>query len=222
MDGTSEFHELIRRFARPGAAILEIGAGPTNPTSAFLASLGVLHGLDVSDEVRDNEHLASTTVYLGGPFPLPTAMFDLCVSNYVLEHVEVPERHFAEVARVLKPGAFFVARTPNRLHYVAGAASLLPHRVHVLVANRLRGLPADAHDPWPTYYRANTPARVRSLAAGAGLQTVEMRLIEKEPSYGRAHPVLFFPMMAYERIVNRWEALSRFRANILLVLRKAG
>ncbi len=45
-------------------------------------------------------------------------------------------------------------------------------------------------------------------------------MIEPEPAYGRAHALLFYPMMAYERIVNLSPALSDFRCNILLAARK--
>jgi hypothetical protein len=47
-----------------------------------------------------------------------------------------------------------------------------------------------------------------------------LRLIEKEPSYGMASPLFFYPMMAYERTVNATERLAGLRANFLVVLRK--
>jgi hypothetical protein len=45
-------------------------------------------------------------------------------------------------------------------------------------------------------------------------------MIEAEPSYGAAHPLLFYPMMAYERVVNSSDLFSVFRVNILGTLRK--
>jgi SAM-dependent methyltransferase len=149
LDGTTEFHELCRRLAPSGSPkILEVGSGPSNPTSHFLASLGELHGLDVSEEVKTNEALKSAHVVEGDAFPFESGFFDLCVSNYVLEHVPDPVAHLREVARVLKPGGAFAFRTPNRLHYVSLVASLTPHWFHELVANRLRNLPEGAHDPY--------------------------------------------------------------------------
>ena len=132
-------------------------AGPTNPTSSFLASLGNLTGLDVSEEVKQNCYLQDARVYDGGAFPFPSQSFDLCVSNFVLERVSVhPVTHFREVARVLKPAGKYCFRTPNLWHYIPLAASLTSHSVHLKLANRLRGLDDSAHDPWPTVYRANT------------------------------------------------------------------
>jgi SAM-dependent methyltransferase len=220
--GTELFHQLCRSRLVTGGRILEIGAGPANPTTAFLASLGPVSGLDVSAEVLANPNLADARVYDGIKMPLPGEAFDLCVSNYVLEHVADPASHFQEVFRVLKPAAAYCFRTPNRWHYVTMAASLVPHSIHLRLANKLRALDAGAHDPWPTVYRANTRRTLRRLARRSGLLPEELRMIEAEPSYGAAHPLLFYPMMAYERVVNSSDLFSLFRVNILATFRKPG
>lgn len=52
------------------------------------------------------------------------------------------------------------------------------------------------------------------------LDVAVLRTIEKAPSYGMASRLLFYPMMAYERLVNSSELFAGWRANILAVLRK--
>jgi hypothetical protein len=106
------------------------------------------------------------------------------------------------------------------LHYVAGASALLPHAAHVMLAKRFRNQTAEDHDPWVTHYRANTAPRLRRLAAAAGLTVAQLDLVEKQPSYGRASPLLFYPMMLYERLVNSSELLSAFRSSITAVFAK--
>lgn len=219
VDGTTQFHEVCRAHIAPRSSILEIGAGPSNRTSQFLASLGDLVGADVSDEVRSNDALRSAHVF-ERELPFEDQAFDVCVSNFVLEHVADPAYHFAEVGRVLKPGGVYLFRTPNLLHYVAFTAWLLPHSAHVLLANRLRSLPEASHEPWPTVYRANTLGRIKTLARMAGMRVKHAEMIEKEPSYGALNALLFYPMMAYERLVNYWNGLSPFRANIIAVIQK--
>jgi SAM-dependent methyltransferase len=203
-----------------GGRILEIGAGPANATSRFLATLGRLEGLDVSAEVRDNDALEHAHLYDGGTFPLPNDSFEWCVSNYVLEHVTNPDWHFSEIRRVLKRGGRYIFRTPNLYHYVTLASRLLPHAAHKAIANRLRALEADAHEPWRTVYKANTRRALTRLASKSGLTLESIALIEPDPSYGRASAYLFYPMMGYERLVNATQLLSPFRANILGVMRK--
>lgn len=220
VDGDREFHGLVVAALGGGSRILEIGAGPSNPSSEFFASLGELTGLDLDPEVRSNRSLAHAEVFDGTRFPFADETFDLCASNYVLEHVPDPATHFAEVRRVLKPGGAYVFRTPNRFHYVTAVAAMTPHWFHELVANRLRNLPADAHDPYPTVYAANSSGAIARLAARAGLIIEGLHHVEKEPSYGMASPLLFYPFMAYERLVNSSEAWRFLRANIFGVLRR--
>jgi len=218
--GTAIFHQLCQSHFGNGRCILELGAGAKNSTTAFLAGLGSVTGLDVSGEVQTNPDLEGARIYNGITMPFADRSFRMCVSNYVLEHVGDPAVHFSEIFRVLEPGGSYCFRTPNRWHYITIASHALPHAVHLHVANRLRGLDASAHDPWPTVYRANTRRRLRALAEGAGFEIDELRVIEAEPSYGAAHPLLFYPMMAYERMVNSSNFFSSFRVNILGTFRK--
>jgi SAM-dependent methyltransferase len=220
INGTARFFDLVTSHAPERPSILEIGAGPTNPASSFLASLGDLTGLDVSAEVKENCDLQSAHVYDGGIFPFASHSFDLCVSNFVLEHVADPATHFREVARVLKPGGKYCFRTPNLWHYIPLAARLTPHSLHLKLANRLRGLDESAHDPWPTVYRANSLPTLKRLRSAAGLAAVECNLVESEPSYGRSSAFLFFPMMMYERLVNSMDLLWKFRINFQAVFQK--
>jgi hypothetical protein len=138
----------------------------------------------------------------------------------VLEPVEHPTAHFAEVRRVLRPGAPYIFRTPNRYHYVSLVSSLTPHSFHVRVANRLRNLDGDSHDPYPTYYRLNSRRAVRSYARKAGMDVEVLRMIEKEPSYGNSSRLLFLAFTGYERIVNSTSLFAGLRCNILAVLRR--
>lgn len=220
IDGTAEFHSMCRQAIAQGARILEIGAGPSNPSSRFLAGLGDVVGVDVDAEVKRNDALREAYVISGDQYPVEENAFDAAVSNYVLEHVSEPREHLREVFRVLKPGGVYLFRTPNRYHYVALVSSLTPHWVHVALANRLRGLDPDSHEPYPTVYRLNTRADILRHAQAAGFSVEELRMVEKEPSYGMISRLLFFPFMAYERLVNASDFFGDLRANIFGVLRK--
>jgi SAM-dependent methyltransferase len=220
VDGTTEFHEICARAIRPQGAILEIGAGPDNPTSRFLATLGPLSGIDVDPEVRDNPSIVDARVIDSDRYAFESDSFDACVSNYVLEHIEDPVAHLREVARVLRPGGVYAFRTPNRFHYVALVARYTPHVVHRLLANRLRNLSEDEHDPYPTWYRLNSRREIRRAAESAGLRVRELRMVEKEPSYGMAARLLFLAFMAYERVVNASALFAPLRVNIFGVLEK--
>ncbi|HXB62977.1 MAG TPA: class I SAM-dependent methyltransferase [Acidobacteriaceae bacterium] len=218
--GTRPFFRLCRERIPAGSEILEIGSGPTNPCSQMLSEIGTVTGLDIDKDVQNNQWLAKACVYGGREIPFADASFDACVSNFVLEHVEHPVEHFKEVARVLRPGGVYCLRTPNLFHYVSMGAHIMPHSVHLMLANRLRSLADDAHDPYPTWFRSNTRRRLRQLCRESGLAEPAITMLEPEPSYGRAHPLLFYPMMVYERVVNLSGALAGLRITILLAAHK--
>src|SRR5260370_2709695 len=96
-DGTSEFHALCREHIPPEARILEVGAGPANPTSAFLPSIREVYGVDVSTEVRRNVHLAPSPLIEDGRYPFPDASFATVVSNYPADHVAAATSHLAHI-----------------------------------------------------------------------------------------------------------------------------
>jgi SAM-dependent methyltransferase len=218
LDGTTEFWRLCEREIAPGSRVLEIGAGPSNRTSRFLASIGCLDCVDEDPVVLSNDALGHKLILERGRIPMPNGSYDACVSNYVLEHLRNPREHLCEVRRVLKPGGAYIFRTPNRWHYVALVAQGTPHWVHQIMANRLRGLSPEEHDPYPTYYRFNSRKAITSASKEVGLTVRDLYFIEKEPSYGKSSPILFLTFMAYERIVNSMDGLAALRCNILGVL----
>jgi hypothetical protein len=97
------------------------------------------------------------------------------------------------------------------------SAALMPHGFH-LKFNQSRGV--DAHDIFPTVYRANTARRLRSLYEGAGLQVEQLYQFETEPEYLAFSTPTYAAGVGFERLVNRFEALKHLRVNLLAVGRK--
>jgi SAM-dependent methyltransferase len=221
-DGTTQFHELIKNHLPAETEILELGPGPQNRTSDFLAgNYAALDGLDVDPDAQRNPALRQLYLYTNDePWPVGAARYDAVVANYVFEHLPSPLSTAAEAYRVLRPGGLFIFRTPNLLHYVSMVSWLSPHWFHTTVANRLRRLPPGAHDPYPTLYRMNRTRTIMNIMRRVGFEKVEMFTIEKEPSYGMSSRCLFLLFMAYERCVNRTPLGAPFRANILGVFAK--
>jgi len=203
------------------AEVLELGPGPGNRTCEFLATrVKSLHGLDIDQEALSNPFLSSCFIYDGGKFPLSSQQYDAVIADYVLEHLESPKEIFKEVSRVLKPGGFFIFRTPNLWHYVSIIARLTPHSFHIQVANKARGRKESAHDPYPTYFRANSKRQLKLLLESSNMTLNDCRMVEKEPSYLQFSRVAFLLGVAYERIVNFFPFLSGIRANIFAVVKK--
>lgn len=222
-NGSEEFHELLREYICPNqATVLEVGAGPTNMSSNFVGDVSLsLDGIDIDARVTENKALRRAYLYDGLKFPLsmPDAEYDVVFCDYVLEHVEFPELVFTEIRRVLKPGGYFIFRTPNLAHYVSLIARSTPHSFHLLVAHRSRGRSVEELEPYPTFFRCNTRGAVKKVASKASFAVVNIDFVEKEPSYLQFNAIAFLFGVFYERLVNSIRFLKIFRANIFCVLR---
>jgi ubiquinone/menaquinone biosynthesis C-methylase UbiE len=209
--GTLPFFDLCHNTIPAGSRLLEIGAGPGNEASREFAKIGPVTGVDVSDEIFGNTSLLHAAVFDGVHLPFPDRSFDAVVSNWVMEHVQKPLPLLKEVRRVLCPGGVYCFRTINLFHYMPLGSRLIPRRHHVGTSKSLRQLGAEDHDPWPTYYRANTRGKLRRLFRDAGFTGIEFQMVECEPCYAAGRRLLFYPMMAYERLVNSSKLLEGFR-----------
>ena len=211
----SFYDSILATVEHSPSNILNVGAGPTPGAERRLRErVNHLVGVDIDPAVLDNQDLDEAYVTDGIHLPFADQQFDGAYSDWVLEHVEYPAPFLREIYRVLKPGAHFVFRTPNRRHYVSLVAAYTPQWLHELVGNRVRGYSSEAHDPWPTHYRMNDRKAIHRELLAAGFNVCEIKMIEPYPGYRLFHPVAFILGVTYERTVNRSAALAGLRHTI--------
>jgi SAM-dependent methyltransferase len=99
-----------------------------------------------------------------GVWPLDDASVDLAVSDFVLEHVTDPVAFVSQLARVLRPGGVFIARTINRNSPLALAARTVPNHSHARVLEHLQP-GREERDVFHTAYRMNTRRDLQALFA---------------------------------------------------------
>jgi SAM-dependent methyltransferase len=166
-------------------------------------------GVDQDPAVHANPFCNETLVCDISRLPFADASFDLIHCRWVIEHIEEPLRTFSEFARILKPGGKLLALTPNIFHYATIAAKLTPHRFHCWWRQ-------GPHEPFVTYYRANSPGKIRRLCSKVGLRVERVELLEGPPLYLTRFWLAFFGGVLYERTVNSMAMLSWMRQCILL------
>jgi SAM-dependent methyltransferase len=212
----------VRRHLRQDVRVLEIGGGPVEWTTGMLRERATeIVGIDIDPLVRRNRMLDEAIVYDGSVFPIADGRFDLAVSRWVNEHLPDPDLHFREVARVLAPGGLYVFRTVNLFHYKTIGAKLVLPQVQVPLVRWLTHMDPHEHDPYPTYYRANTRRRIRILSRQSGLTPVSIDMSESYPWYGMAFKALFLVFMGYERLVNSSDRFEGLRHTMDCVLQKS-
>jgi SAM-dependent methyltransferase len=213
------FAERIRAVMKRDDNVLDLGAGAGIIAAMnFRGEARRIYGIDLDPRVTDNPFLDEGQLCDANSIPYPDNSFDLIFSDNVFEHLDRPELVLKEAVRVLKPGGRLLFKTPNRRHYVPLIARMTPHRFHQFV-NRLRG--RDEVDTFPTFYRANTLQDVQSLARLTGFLVRQVELIESRPEYLRITALSYLFGIAYERLVNRFSGLARFRILLIADLQKS-
>lgn len=207
-DTTTAFYLRINALLRPEDTVLDLGAGrggqlegdPTYRKSLakIRGKVAQLHGCDVDDAVLENPFLDQAAVFdATGPLPYGDGMFDLVYSDWVIEHLENPRRFVTELERVLKPGGWFCARTPNKWGYIALGARLVPQRFEGRVLGAVQP-GRQQRDVFPKHYRMNTRGDLaRAFTADRWLDA--SFAMNATPAYHGGHGILFTAIELFQK-----------------------
>jgi len=192
---------LLDEALTRGAVALDAGCGRTTRLRNFRDRISRLVGVDVDEAAgRENPYLDEFAFAdLSHPLPFDDATFDLVYANFVVEHLEDPDRTFTEWRRVLKPSGRLVLLTTNRASPLMLAADRTPERVRLLI--KRRGAGAVERDVFATRYRANTPARLAEVARDAGFEPVSVNYVGTLHRYGAKLPPLAWALGGAERLL---------------------
>jgi SAM-dependent methyltransferase len=168
--GAQHYCRFLRHegVAAPGMTVFVAGCGLGHEAAYIAEELGAeVTGLDLevpADPPAGVTFLAGSVQEL----PFDEAQFDSVFFHHVIEHVPDPVGAVAELARVLKPGAWLYVGTPNRHRMIGYLGSFTASRGDIVRWNL-------------TDYRARLAGRFRNeLGAHAGYSRGELReLLER-------------------------------------------
>jgi len=199
IDGTIAFYQRVNALLREDFVVLDVGCGRGScqddpvPCRRHLRILRGkcrrVIGIDVDPVARTNPFIDEFRPIAEGPWPVGDQSIDLCVCDSVLEHIADPPAFLAQCARVIKPGGLLCLRTPNRLGYVALAASLIPAGLHAKVLRKAQPT-RQQEDVFPTHYRCNTVGKLKRTLRQCGFDACVYGY-DAEPMY------LSFSRLAY-------------------------
>lgn len=219
VDGVIEFFTRVNALITPESTVLDFGAGRglgAEDPVPYRRHLRMLRGrvrevigVDVDPVVLGNPGVDRACVIRpGDPLPLPDASVDLVVSENTFEHLAEPLEVAAEFERVLKPGGWLCARTPNRWGYIGLAANLVPNRWHVAVLRYAQ--PArQSRDVFPTHYRLNSFAQLRRAFPPDRFQHASYSY-NPEPAYFGSSLLGWRVMQAISRLLPEQHGASLF------------
>lgn len=170
VDGTIAFYTRVNSLLRSTFRVLDVGCGRAayaEDCVTLRRNLRVLRGkcnqvmgIDVDPQASANPFLDEFRLIDGERWPVDDHSVEMCICDYVLEHVANPAHFFSEFRRVLKPGGYLCIRAPNLLSYFGVISSLVPDRLQSAVARSVQTHREDG-DVFPTLYRCNTVWKIR-------------------------------------------------------------
>lgn len=193
-----ELEALARRQIRPGVRVLDVGCGRGGVLELLWRDAALAVGLDPDwRSLAEQRTGMALSAGVAEALPFAAGAFDVVVAVWVFEHLPDPAAALRAAWRVLRPGGRLLFLTPNVRHPVvwANRASQLWPAVQRRLVPALYGR-AEA-DTFRVHYRANTPARLTSLAAAAGF-TVELLRAIPDPTYLAFNDLLFRASLALE------------------------
>jgi ubiquinone/menaquinone biosynthesis C-methylase UbiE len=206
------YQEVLEEKVSDDAVWLDVGCGHhllppwrLNDEIAFVNRKRFVVGIDLDLEgLRKHKTIRSRVLGTADELPFRSETFDIVSANMVVEHLDDPDRQFAEVLRVLKPGGIFIFHTVNSNSYFARLRRLVPERMVKPLAKLLDE--RDSVDVFPVQYKANTPGQISEIARNVGFELTRFRFITSDAVFAR-----FFLFAPFELLLIRILMLSRFR-----------
>jgi len=210
--------EKILQYMNGSAHVLDLGAGAGIVAQMnFKGAVKKVSGIDPDKRVMRNPFLDNAVIGYGESMPqFENGSIDVVISDNVLEHIGNPGDLFKEIHRVLKPGGYFISKSPNKYYYVAAISKFTPYFIHKII-NKKRGRKYE--DTFPTHYKLNTKKAQLKHALNAGFKVVEFFSVEGRPEYLRHFGPVYLLGVAYERLVNKLN-LNFLKAVNISVFRK--
>ena len=228
VNGDIAFYSLVRAIClkfEKKPRLLDFGAGRAtwfeNPASDYTRFLRHLNAetayvvaADVDPVVKTNRASSEQVVLEpNASLSFPDRSFDIIVADWTFEHLEQPDEIAKEFDRILRPGGWICARTPNRFGYVALISSILPNETHtyllkIIQPSRIK------EDIFPTFYRMNTIKKIKKVFKECDVIGIKRNFL---PAYHFNSKLVF----AFGLCVH-WLMPNFFAHNIMVFMKKRG
>ena len=206
------FYIRVNALIEPHMTVVDLGAGRglwADIATGYRRSLCVLRGkcrhvigVDPDPAVMENKTVDEALIASpDGSLPLTDNSAEMIVAYAVLEHVSNPEVFAREVRRVLRPGGWLCAWTPNKWGYIGLGARLVPNALHAGLLPIIS--PGDQrweNDVFPTYYRLNTISQIRRFFGHDYFDNFSF-LMNGLPTYNFNSHILARLLLLYGRLV---------------------
>jgi ubiquinone/menaquinone biosynthesis C-methylase UbiE len=195
------YEDLLLPYVKKDNVILDAGCGKKGIMNKYSGKFKRAVGIDLSPEaIKINKCLDEFVVGNLENLPFPDGSFDIIISQWVVEHMENPEKCYREFFRVLKKGGGLILVTNSIHHPIMCLSSIFPEGIRDRLKKRV--LPSEIEeDTFPTYYKSNSLPKMRELLGSAGFTKVHDAYVG-DPSFFIYSKFLFLLLLVYEKITD--------------------
>jgi ubiquinone/menaquinone biosynthesis C-methylase UbiE len=191
VDGTIAFYARVNALIQSGDTIVDYGCGRgayQDDPVYFRRNLRILRGkcqqvigLDVDPGAARNPFIDEFRLIQSEEWPLRSNSINLCLCDYVLEHIQDPDNFFSQCHRILQTGGYLCIRTSNLLSYFGLMTKLLPERTHTPVLSIAKEK-LSPEDKFKVLFRCNTVKKITRMLEKHGFQHIVLGY-DAEPGY---------------------------------------
>ena len=199
VDGTVAFYNSINNIITANAkdvVLLDLGCGRGSYMDEleerdashivnlrnFKGRVKKVIGLDFDKNAAVNPSIDEFHLLeLDKPWPIEDESIDICMSDWVMEHVDDVDFFFSELNRVMKKDGYVCFRTVNKYGYIALVSSLIPNYFHSKLLKRIQS-DRKEEDVFPTRYKCNTKGKISRTFKEHGFEPYVYHHVS-EPSY---------------------------------------
>lgn len=172
IDGTVIFYSRINSLIDKDDIVVDIGCGRGaygDDSIRYRRNLRILKdkckkviGLDIDPRAASNPFINEFYLIGNETWPLESESVNLCLCDYVLEHLSNPDAFFQECYRILKPGGYLCIRTSNQLSYFGLITKILPERMHSPVLSISKDHLSEI-DKFKVNFRCNSVSKIKGM-----------------------------------------------------------
>jgi len=196
--------------------VLDAGCGFGNP---YLEKLRLDNtvGMDIDPSVKDRNKIHREFI-IGDLHYLNTKQrFNSIISVMTWEHLHSPRLVLNTFSNILKDHGILVIIAPQRWHYTAIIARLLPSYVQNICWRIIKHRKCM---PYPVYYRLCSKNTLLGEASHQGFSIEYFASVEGPPIWFTKIPPLFVLACFWMSFVNKHKIFENIRGTFLAVLRK--
>ncbi|MFC1663153.1 class I SAM-dependent methyltransferase [Patescibacteria group bacterium] len=196
ISGGKIYLNTLNKIIANNSIVLDVGCGTGGLIEKIKEKPKEIIGLDIDHQaLSKNNFITKKILSSAESVPLPEKSIDVVTAEFVIEHLENPNKVFKEIYRLLKTNGSFVFITPNIKNPLMLLSKYTPPWLHQAYR---QGLLKKSDQIYRTYYRVNTYKQLGDLAYQAGFTTSRLALAGN-PEYLSIAKPLVTPVIIFER-----------------------